>query len=142
MDSWEHIYITYACKHMDIYIYIYTHMCIYIYIYVYIHTYMCVYIYIYIYVCMYIYIYIYIYVNNIPHRHALWTYRVTAMRRMVCRANRRACYFTISATILAQVIKPGPSVLELDAIVPACLRIEKNRPDGYGCVKLYRLEWK
>ena len=56
------------------------------------------------------------------------------MRHMICRANRRACYFTISATILAQVIKPVPSVLELDAAVPACLRIEKKWPDGYGCV--------
>ena len=62
------------------------------------------------------------------------TYRVTAMRHMTCRANIRACYFTISATIWAQVIKPVPSVLELDATVPACLRIEKDRPDGYGCV--------
>ena len=73
-------------------------------------------------------------VNSIPHWHALCTYRVTAMRHVVCRANRQAYYFTISATIWAQVIKPVQSVLELDATVPACLRIEKNRPDGYGFV--------
>ena len=48
------------------------------------------------------------------------------MRRTVCRANRRACYFTISATIWAQVIKPVPSVLELDATVPARLQIERK----------------
>ena len=54
------------------------------------------------------------------------TYPVTAMRHMVCRADGRAYYFTVSATIWAQVIKPVPSVLGLDATVPVCLRIEKT----------------